>query len=219
MSFGVGYWKSSFGHQWDAPSMDAGLGITNRLQFAVFAPISRVEYTDGSELRGLGDTYVTAKIGLIAPGEDDRSWGVAVIPILEVLSSGSVQEGDHKVNWGLPLTFEYRFSKARFYGAAGYFSRGAAFGAGAIEVPITEKVLTTASLSYSRSLDDDPLADALELSRNRVDLTGTVLYVLTPSVTVYTSVGRTVSRFDENASSLAITAGASGGFQGRRVRR
>lgn len=219
MSFGVGYWKSSFGHQWDAPSIDAGMGITKRLQVAVFAPVSRVEYTDGSEVKGLGDTYIATKIGLIAPGENDRPWGVAVIPVLEILSSGSIQEGDHRVNWGLPVTFEWRFSKARFYGTGGYFSRGAVFGAGALEVPITSKVMVTGSLSHSRSLEEDLLADALELSRSRWDLTGTALYLLNPGVTVYASVGRTISHFDENASSLAITAGASGGFQGRRVRR
>jgi hypothetical protein len=219
MSFGVGYWKSSFGHQWDAPSMDAGMGLTNRLQVAVFAPVSRIEYTDGSEIRGLGDVYVATKIGLITPGENDRPWGVAAIPILEILSSGSVQEGSGRVHWGLPLTFEYRFSGARFYGSGGYFSRGAVFGAGALEVPIGEKFMMTGSLSHSRSLEEDLLADALELSRSRWDLTGTALYILNPSVTVYASVGRTISRFDENASSLAVSAGASGGFQGRRVRR
>ncbi|HET8645228.1 MAG TPA: hypothetical protein VFO85_07050, partial [Vicinamibacteria bacterium] len=90
MTFGVGYWKSAFGHQWDAPSIDAGMGITDRVQVSVYAPVSRIEYTDGSELHGLGDTYIATKIGLIAPS-DTRPWGVAAIPIVEILSSGSVQ--------------------------------------------------------------------------------------------------------------------------------
>jgi hypothetical protein len=178
-----------------------------------------VEYTDGSSIEGLGDTYISAKIGLITPGEKDHPYGLAVIPVVEILSSGSVQEGDGRVHWGLPVSFEWRLSKARLYGTAGYFSRGAVFGAGALEVPLSQKVILTGSVTHSRSLEEDALADALELSRARWDLMGTAVYVVKPSVSVYASVGRTVSRFDENASSLAVTAGASGGFQGRRVRR
>lgn len=219
MTFGVGYWKSAFGHQWDAPSIDGGMGINRRVQVAFTAPVSRVEYTDGSSIQGLGDTYISAKIGLITPGEKDRPYGLAVIPVIEILSSGSVQEGDGRVHWGLPVSFEYRLSKARVYGTAGYFSRGAAFGAGALEVPVSQKVILTGSVTHTRSLGDDALADALELARTRWDLMGTAVYVLKPSVSIYASVGRTVSRLDENGSSLAVTAGASGGFQGRRVRR
>lgn len=219
MTFGVGYWKSAFGHQWDAPSIDGGIGISKRVQLAIVAPVSRVEYTDGSSIRGLGDTYISAKIGLIAPGERNRPYGVAVIPVIEILSSGSVQEGDGRVHWGLPVSFEWRFTGARVYGSAGYFSRGAVFGAGALEVPVSSKVTVTGSLTHSRSLDEDPLADAFELARTRWDVMGTAVYNLKPSVSIYASLGRTVSHFDENASSLAVTAGASGGFQGRRVRR
>jgi hypothetical protein len=219
MTFGVGYWKSAFGHQWDAPSIDGGMGINNRLQVAFTAPVSRVEFTDGSSIQGLGDTYISAKVGLIAPGEKDRPYGLAVIPVIEILSSGSVSEGDGRVHWGLPVSFEYRLTRARVYGTAGYFSRGAVFGAGALEVPVSQKVILTGSVTHTRSLKDDALADVLELSRTRWDLMGTAVYVLKPSVSIYASVGRTVSRFDENASSLAVTAGASGGFQGRRVRR
>lgn len=219
MTVSVGYWKSMFGHQWDAPSFDLGLGLARHVQLAVTAPVSRVHYTDGTLVRGLGDTYIAAKVGLIDPNVEGRSYGVAVVPILEVLSSGSVPEGGQRVHWALPVTFERRFQAFRAYGSAGYFSRGAAFASAAVEVPLSQQVTATAVVSHSRSLESDPLSDALELARSRWDVGGGVTYALTPNATVFGSVGRTVSRLDENASSLAISGGVSVGFQRQRLRR
>ena len=217
MTFSVGYWKSSFGHQWEAPGIDAGMGLSKRVQVSITAPVSRVEYADGTSIQGLGDVYVAAKVGLVAPGAK-RPYGVAVIPVLEVLSSSSVAEGDARVHWGLTVAYEYRFSSFRTYGSLGYFSRGSTFAAGAVEVPLSQKLYVTGSLSHSRSLADDPLSDALELSRSRWDLTGMAGYTV-KGATVFLSIGRTISHMDAYGSSLAITAGASGGFSGRRVRR
>jgi high-affinity nickel-transport protein len=46
-----------------------------------------------------------------------------------------------------------------------------------------------------------------------------VAYLLLPSATVFASMGRTVSRLDENGSSLVLGAGVSVGFQRRLARR
>lgn len=213
MTFGVGYWRSTFGHQWDAPSFDAGLGLSRRVQIGVTAPVSRASYADGSSVSGLGDTYVAVKIGLIDPSASGRSYGLAVAPVIEVLGSGSVQEGDKRVHWALPVAFERRFQGFRAYGAAGYFSRGAVFGSAAVEVPASAKVTLTGALSYARSLETDALSDARQLARDRWDVTASGTYALTPTATLFGSVGRTISRLDENASSLALGAGVSLGFQ------
>jgi hypothetical protein len=217
MTFSVGYWKSEFGHQWDAPGMDAGLGLGKRIQVSVTAPVSRIEYADGTSVHGLGDVYVATKVGLVTPGAN-RSYGVAVIPVVEILSSSSVAEGQGRVHWALPVAFEWRFSSFRTYGSLGYFSRGSTFAAGAVEVPLNDKLYVTASLSHSRSLEEDPLSDALELSGSRWDLSGMAGYTI-KGATVFLSIGRTISHMDAYGSSLAISAGASGGFTGRRVRR
>ncbi len=213
MTFGVGYWRSTFGHQWDAPSFDAGLGLSRRVQIGVTAPVSRARYADGSSVSGLGDTYVTVKIGLIDPSATGRSYGLAVAPVIEVLGSGSVPEGDKRVHWALPVAFERRFQRFRAYGAAGYFSRGAVFASAAVEVPANAKVTLTGALSYARSLETDALSDARQLARDRWDVTASGAYALTPTATLFGSVGRTISRLDENASSLALGAGVSLGFQ------
>jgi hypothetical protein len=213
MTFGVGYWRSTFAHQWDAPSFDAGIGLSRRVQVGVTVPVSRVGYTDGSSSSGLGDAYVAAKVGLVNPEAKGRSFGIALAPLVEILSKTAVAEGESRVHWALPVTFERRFTAVRAYGALGYFSRGAVFGSAAAEVPLDAKVTVTGALSHTRSLHADALSDALGLARSRWDITGSGTYLLSPKATLYASVGRTISRLDENASSLSAAAGVSLGFQ------
>ena len=215
VTFGVGYAKAPFGHQWDVPSIDAGIGVSRRTQVAITAPFTRLRYTDGTSSRGLGDVYLATKVGLLDPSASGRSFGLAVAPVLELLSSGSVPDGQGRVNWALPLALEKRFTRFRTYGTVGYFSRGAAFASAAVEVPLSQKVTATAVLSHARSLESDPLSDALALSPTRWDLGGSAVYFLNPSATLYASLGRTVSRQDANASSISVSAGVSLGFQHR----
>ena len=153
------------------------------------------------------------KVSLRDPTAAGRSFGVAVVPVLEFLSSGSVPEGGGRVFWALPVSVEKRFARCRAYGTAGYFSRGAAFASGALEVPLSAKVTATGVLSHSRSLLDDPVSDVSGLARTRWDAGAGAVYFLNPNATLYASLGRTVSRVDANASSLSVGAGVSLGFQ------
>src|SRR5260370_12872460 len=123
--------------------------------------------------------------GVVGAGGGGACFGLGIAPMLEVLSSGSVQEGDGRVHWALPVTFERRFRAFRAYGSVGYFSRGAAFASGALEVPIHTKMAVTGALSHSRSLKDDPLNDARQLSRSRSDLTGGGTCSLPPTATPF----------------------------------
>jgi hypothetical protein len=214
-TFGVGYAKAPFGNQWDLPTVDAGVGLSPRVQIAVTAPVSKVSYTDGTSARGLGDVYLAVKLGLLDPTATGRSFGIAVAPVVEFLSAGSVPEGDSRVHWALPVAVEKRFEKFRTYGTVGYFSRGAAFASAALEVPLTEKLTATAVFSHSRSIDEDPLSDSLQLERSRSDLSGGAVYFFSPNATLYGSIGRTISRLDANGSSLTVGAGVSFGFQHR----
>jgi hypothetical protein len=218
-TFGIGYWRSMFGHQWDLPSMDAGWTIDRRIQIGMSTPISRASYDDGTVSRGVGDTYVSAKIGLLDPDTNGRNYGFAVVPVVEILSSGSIVDGDRRFHWAIPVTAERRFERFRVYGAGGYFSRGSVFGAGALEVPMSDRVVVTGTLSHSRSLKEDPLSDALELSKSRYDVSGGAMYVLTPTTTLFGSLGRTISHTDANASSIALSAGVSFGFTTVQTRR
>jgi hypothetical protein len=214
-TFGIGSSRALFGNQWDAPSFDAGLGVAPRVQVAVSAPFSKVAYTDGTSDRGLGDIYAAVKIGLVDPTATGHTFGVAVAPVVEFLSAGSVPDGGGRVHWALPLAVEKRFSKCRAYATVGYFSRGSVFASGALEVPLNPKVTATATVSHSRSLHEDLLSDELQLARSRSDVSAGAVYFFSPKATFYGSVGRTVSRLDANGSSLTVGAGVSLGFQHR----
>jgi len=214
-TFGIGYSRALFGSQWDAPSVDAGLGVSPRVQVAVTAPFSKIRYTDGTSSRGLGDVYVAVKLGLLDPTAAGRSFGIAVAPVVELLSAGSVPDRGARVHWALPIAVEKRFAKFRAYGTAGYFSRGSVFASAALEVPVNAKVTATATVSHSRSLHEDPLSDELQLAPSRWDVSGGAVFFFSPKATFYGSVGRTVSRLDANGSSLTLGAGVSLGFQHR----
>lgn len=218
-TIGIGYWRSIDGHQWDVPSIDAGVAIDRRIHVGISTPYSRSSYGDGYTSSGFGDTYLSAKVGLIDPDQDGNTFGLAVVPVLEVLSSGSVIEGDRRVHWAVPVTVERRFESFRVYGAGGYFSRGSVFGSGAVEIPVNDRIVTTAVLSHSRSLKDDPLSDAMQLSKSRFDLNGSVMYVVSPLVTAFGTLGRTLSRTDANASTLAVSGGVSFGFTTVQIRK
>ena len=210
-TFGIGYWRSTLGHQWDVPSLDAGFAPMPKLQLGISAPVSHATYLDGYTTRGLGDMYVSAKYGLINPESNKSKFGLAVSPVLEILSSAPVGDtaGIGRVQWAIPVTAERRFDKFRVYGAGGYFSRGAIFASGALEVPVNQKVTVTGTLSHSRSLTDDPLSDAMGLSKTRLDLSGGIMYVMTSSAVMFASLGRTISQTDANASTLAVSGGVS----------
>lgn len=214
-TFSVGYTRAPFGRQWDAPSFDVGVGLRQRLQIALSAPVSRVDYTDGTTTRSVGDAYGAVKVALFDPTKEGRSFGLALVPVVELLSEDSVQEGAGRVFWALPVAVEKRFEKFRTYGTVGYFSRGSTFAAGAFEVPINSKVTATATLSHARSLTDDPVSDVEGLARNRSDASAGAVYFLNPKATLFASIGRTLSRIDANASSLSVSAGISFGFQHR----
>ena len=156
--------------------------------------MSKVSYADGTSAHGLGDVYLAVKLGLLDPAAEGRSFGLAVAPVVELLSSGSLPEGRGRVQWALPVAMEKRFEGFRVYGSVGYFSRGAIFGSAAVEVPVTTKLTATATLSHSRSLEDDPLSDELELAPSRWDVSGGAAYFFSPRATFFASVGRTVSQ-------------------------
>jgi hypothetical protein len=213
-SISIGHYRSVAGQQTDFPIVDGAFGLTRRLQVGATVPYNRLSFDDGTRVAGLGDVYLTTKFSLIAPEETRSGFGVALSPVLEVLGDPDPVKNS-RLFWGLPLNVELRRDGYRVYGSGGYFSRGALFGSGAVEVPVTDRFITTGVLVYTRALNDDPGADSLGLSKVRVDLSGAAAYVLTPSFVVFGSLGRTISANDANASSLAVSGGISVSFVGR----
>lgn len=217
VSLSVGHFRALGGRQTDFPIVDAGFGLTPRVQMGVSVPYYRLSFSDGSRAAGLGDVYLSAKVGMIDPGKTTNGVGLSISPLAEVLSDADPISGK-RFYWGAPVNVEWRRSRYRMYGSTGYFSRGAVFGSGAVEVPLTERVIATGALVHTRALNDDPAADAIGMSKTRTDLTGGAAFIVSPSIAVSGSIGRTISTLDANGASLMISAGVSMSFAGKPIR-
>lgn len=194
----------------DLPSIDSGFAVNPRLQVGMSVPYYYANASGDPVARGFGDVYFNAKYQLRAPSANRA--GFALIPMVEVLSAAP-PSGGSRVQWALPASVERQFTHWRAMGSGGYFSRGALFGAGAIEVELSKRAWATGSLSHSYSTRRDELSTALGFQRSRTDVSGGLSYALRPDVAVHGSLGRTISARDDNSATLAMSAGVSFGLK------
>lgn len=194
-------------HEVDVPVADAGVGFTRRVQAGFSVPVYSVTPVGGANVHGVGDVYLHGKIQLRDPEWSSDGIGYAIVPIVEVTRAPAA--GESKVNWALPVAIEMRTMAGwRWYGSAGYFSRGSLFGAAAIERPITARVTLTGTFSDSfatKMLPNEPAT----LPRSRADISGGISYSMGPSWIVFGSIGRTISAHEATSTNLAITGGVS----------
>ena len=209
--FSIGYWKSPLGRQIDVPSADIGYGLSPRVQVGFSMPYYRARY-DAATASGLGDVYLNAKVNVVDATRNSHRFGVAVVPVVEILSG--LPEGTGRWKWGLPVSAEIQQGPLRLYGAAGYFSRGAVFGSGAVEWTSPRGYTVTGTLTRGYSLAADPLSDALGLNRQRVDASASISRALTSAIAVYGGVGRTLSRTDSNSTRISLSGGVVTYFNG-----
>ena len=198
---GFGYWRSSAAALVDVPIIDVSYGVTNRVQFAASVPFYRASY-NGASSSGLDDVYLSGKIVAVDASSSRSGAGVAISPVIEILSAGYA---DDRVHWALPVSVEVRRSPVRFYGATGYFSRGAVFGAGALEWSTPGGPIVTGALTHTRSTVDD-LTGA---DRGRTDVAATLAHPFTSVALGYVSVGRSLTSAADGGTTLGISAGVS----------
>jgi hypothetical protein len=208
---GFGYVRADGGSQLDVPTIDLGYGLTNRVQVGATVPFYHSTYAD-TTVRGLDDVYLSAKFTAIDPASNKLRAGLAVSPVIEVLSAGSV---DGRLHWALPVSVEVRRDKFRVYGSGGYFSRGALFSGGAIEWAAGERIAVTGALTQSYSTKEDPASDAAGIGRHRIDATGGVGYAIGNAVSVYASVGRSLTSIAEGGTPFVLGGGISIAFASR----
>jgi hypothetical protein len=210
VSIGMSVWKTPAYSEVDLPSIDSGFAVNRRLQVGMSVPYYYAHAPGDPVARGFGDVYLNAKYQLRAPSADRT--GFAVIPMVEVLSVAP-PSGGGRMQWAVPLSAERQFPHWRAMGSGGYFSRGALFGAGAVEVEVSKRVWATGSLSHSYSTRRDDLSTALGFQRSRTDVSGGVTYALLSDVSVYSSLGRTISARDNSSATFALSAGVSFGLK------
>ena len=208
-----GYSRALGARQSDFPIVEAGVGLSRRAQFGATLPYYRLHFPDGTGAGGFGDAYLNVKYLLVDPVRSRSKVGVAVSPLVEVLNVPDPTTGS-RLSWAVPISVEVRRSDYRVYGSAGYFARGAIFSSGALEVPVTNRLIVTGALIQMRSLNDSSAADTLGLSKNRMDLAGASAYFVMPSVAAFGSVGRTISQAGPLGASLMLNGGVSISFAG-----
>jgi hypothetical protein len=209
VSIGVGYWRLSGMSQINMPMLGAGVGVTDRMQLSATVPFYNVRYEGGSA-RGLDDIYLGAKYTLIDPTLTISEFGLAVSPVMEILSPGAP---GGRVHFAIPVSMELRRAPFRVYGSAGYFTRGSVFTGGALEWMSPSGMVITGVLTQSYSLKGDPVLDQMLVGRQRLDAMGSAAYPLGTLAVAYASVGRSLSSLEEGGTSLALTGGVSLRFQ------
>lgn len=210
VSIGFGLFKTPVYREIDLPTVDSGVAIHRRVQLGMSVPYYRAAVAGTPVGHGFGDVYVSAKIQLREPAGSGPGFGL--IPMIEVLSVAP-PDGGSRVTWALPASIEFQRRGWRVFGSAGYFSRGAMFGSGAVEIEASDRLWVTGTISQSYSVRHDDLSAALGLNKARTDVSGGVTFALRPDVAIYTSVGRTISARDDNSATLVFTSGLSLGFR------
>ena len=211
LTMSVAWFRSPAYHEFDAPIGDGAIGLTSKVQFGFSVPYYHVSAPGGPVVRGIGDLYLASKVQLREPSERNAGFGVAVVPILTVLS-GEANIERRRAAWGVPVALELQREGWRVFGSAGYFSQGSVFASGALEVSASSRLTFTGTLSQSHSTIDDLPGTTLALSRTRTDVSGGSTWLKRPGLAFFGNVGRTISQQDANAASLVLSGGISVSF-------
>ena len=206
-----GYWRTPLAREIDVPTIDGGVGLSKRVQLGFSVPFYHVGEPGGPLTRGLGDLYLNAKIQLRDPSSSPSGIGFAVIPVLEVLRFRPGPE-ESRVPWALPASVEVQQPGWRAFGTAGYFSRGALFAAAGGELALSDRAWLVGAITQSHSVETDNVSAALGYAKTRTDVSAGLTVAATPSVAIFGSVGRTISRQDDTSTTLAFSAGVSYAF-------
>lgn len=203
-SLGIGYWRLAESSQVNAPMLGMGWGVTDRMQVSASVPFYHTSY-GGVNSSGLDDVYFGAKYTIIDPTLTLSEFGLAVNPVMEVLSPGNP---DGRVHFALPVNVELRRQPFRMYGSAGYFTRGSVFTGGAVEWTGTRMILT-GSLTQSYSITSDATLDSMGVGRQNVNVSGAVAVPVSERMAAFVNVGRTLTPIEEGGTKLALSGGVS----------
>ncbi len=204
-SISAGQWHLAGLTQTNLPMLAVAAGVTDRVQVGASVPFYRLQ-AGGTTVSGVDDLYVHAKVSLIDPTLTVREFGLAVSPVLEVLS-GDTPGG--RVHMAIPVNVEWRRLPVRVYGSAGWFTRGSIFSAAAVEWSSPVGMSVTGGLTQSRSVASDATLDQLGVGRQRADLFGSVAQAIGSRATVSASVGRTLTSIEDGGTRFSISGGVT----------
>ena len=199
----------------DFPVVDAALGLAPRVQLAIAVPHVLAGADETAAAGGIGTTSVAAKIAIL--NNPKTSFKLAVSPTLMILGSAvaaSLNEGQGRTQFGLPVSAEIDSGALRLYGAGGFFTSGVTFAGAGASVQTSRR--TVVSFGFSRSWRRENVSDVdgtlLATSANRSEISGGIGYVVTPRVVVYGSLSRTIATLDEAGGGTTVSGGVSFSF-------
>jgi hypothetical protein len=208
LTVSVQRWASPALHGFDVPVIDLSVGIVPRLQVSASVPFTQYALP-GSPMNGqLGDLYLTGKYVIREPAEGRV--GVSVAPSLEVLSTAATADTAlSRMNGVLATSVEWRIDGSRVYGSTGYYTRGAVFAGAALERAVSARLRATGALTFSRSTAPIEASTTWGLAHQRVDLAGSVSWIVSPRLVVFGGLGRTLSHLDPDSTRYAASFGTS----------
>jgi hypothetical protein len=189
------------------PVVDVAIGLARRLHLTASVP--RVPGSAGGVEAGgeIGTSFFSLKIGMF--DNPKRGVKLSVSPTLEVLGSGvlqSIEPGAGRVQFGLPVSAQLDRGALRLFAGGGYFSGGVWFSGLGAGIRVNPKVLFSASVSRAWRHADVP---ELLSDRDRNEVSGSAAYALTPRLSVFGSLGRTIATLDENGAGTTLGCGLS----------
>jgi hypothetical protein len=200
------HWQGNNVSEVDVPVTSVAAGVAPRVQAGAIVPNIIGNSDPTGAVGGLGSTYFYGKIALLGVGEES-SLKLAVAPTIEVLSDAAAQSllaTESRVQFGVPVGFEFDAGTTRVFAGAGFFTRGIRFAGGGVAAQASQKLMISVSLSHSWTT-----TDALGVVADRTELTGTAAYMLAPHVSVFGSIGQTLATSDQDGAGTTISGGMS----------
>jgi hypothetical protein len=183
--------------------LGAGLGISDRMQVSATVPFYHTNY-QGLTASGMDDVYLGAKYTVIDPTLTVSEFGLAVSPVIEVLSAGSP---DGRVHFAVPVSVALHRAPYRVYGSAGYFTRGSVFSGAALEWSGFGGMTVTGTMTQSYSLKEDATLDAVGIGRPPADVAVGLAHPIGQRAAGFVNIGRSLTSLDEGGTSLAVSGG------------
>jgi hypothetical protein len=201
-------WQDNGVSEVDVPVVDAAIGLAPRVHLTATVPRVVGSADPSGAVGGLGTSYFSAKIAAL--NDPKRSLKLSVAPTLEVLGRGvleSMTDGERRVHFGLPVSAEIERGRARLYAGGGYFTRGVWFTGGGVGTRVNDKVFVSGG--FSRSWRRSDVADVPLSDRDRKEITGSGSYSVTPQISVYGAIARTIATLEENGAGTSLVGGVS----------
>ena len=200
-------WQGPDASEVVAPIVDVAIGLAERLHLTASVP--RVPGSAGGVEAGseIGTSFFSVKVGMF--NDPKRGVKLSVSPTLEMLGRGvlqSIEPGASRVQVGLPVSAELDRGALRLFAGGGYFTGGVWFSGMGAGIRVSPKVFVSGSFSRAWRRADVPDAPS---DRDRNEVSGSAGYAVTPRISVFGSLGRTIATLDENGAGTTLGCGLS----------